>query len=196
MVMISCTFLDMDVEKTLDNGLQNHFDLTAIGVFFFPAEKCFQFFVFCWKGSNIWESVTCLLQMKKIAGHWISTHPRGCMEIKNRHFLSQLLSFIFFSGCSFLQLRFRVEARTLSWELTYPRVISHPSRHFWVDDCPYPVWWNMLDLPPTQDAGHHQDLFLFFSRESRTKPSFVTVCQMGVDPRDMLVSWKVYYPII
>ena len=113
---------------------------------------------------------------EKIAGHWISTHPRGCMEIKKQTFFVATSQCSIFSGCLFLQLRFRVEARTLSWELTYPRVIS---RHFWVDDCPYPVWWNMLDLPPTQDASHHQNLFLFFSRESRTKPSFVTVCQMG-----------------
>ena len=147
--------------------------------------------MFCWKGSNIFQYLgigNLFATNEKIAGHWISTLPRGCMEIKNRHFLSQLLSVPFFSGCFFLQLRFRVEARTLSWELTYPRVIP---RHFWVDDFPYPVWWNMLDLPPTQDASHHQDLYIFFSRESRTKPSFVTCCQWGGDPRDMLVSWKV-----
>ena len=37
-------------------------------------------------------------------------------------------------------------------------------------------------LPPTQDASHHQDYYIF-SRESRTKPSFATVTGWGVDPR-------------
>ena len=37
-----------------------------------------------------------------------------------------------------------------------------------LDGCIY-----RLDLPPTQDASHHQDYYIC-SRESRTKPSFVT----------------------
>ena len=33
--------------------------------------------------------------------------------------------------------------------------------------------WHCLGLPPTQDASHHQDYYIF-SRESQPKPSFVT----------------------
>ena len=61
-------------------------------------------------------------------------------------------------------------------------------------------WWNLipfgdetkyvaiknyeytLGLPPTLDASHHQDYYIF-SRESRTKPSFATVTGWGVDPK-------------
>ena len=43
-----------------------------------------------------------------------------------------------------------------------------------------------LGLPPTQDASHHQDYYIF-SRESQPKPSFATVTGWGVDP--------IYYPV-
>ena len=32
--------------------------------------------------------------------------------------------------------------RISSWELTYP-----PPRHFWIDDFPFPVWWEMWSFP-------------------------------------------------
>ena len=38
-------------------------------------------------------------------------------------------------------------------------------------------------ISPTQDASHHQDSFIF-SRESQTKPLFVTLTGWGVDLRD------------
>ena len=40
----------------------------------------------------------------------------------------------------------------------------------------------ILDLPPTQDSSHHQDVYIL-SRESQAKPSFATVTGWGVDPR-------------
>ena len=40
-----------------------------------------------------------------------------------------------------------------------------------------------LGLPPTQDASHHQDFYIF-SRESQPKPSFATGDSgWGVDPK-------------
>ena len=40
-----------------------------------------------------------------------------------------------------------------------------------------------LGLPPTQDASHHQDYYIF-SRESQPKPSFNTgILGGGVDPK-------------
>ena len=42
------------------------------------------------------------------------------------------------------------------------------------------VYVYSLGLPPTQDASHHQDYYIF-SREPY-KPSFATVTGWGVDP--------------
>ena len=39
----------------------------------------------------------------------------------------------------------------------------------------------ILGCPPSQDASHHQDYYIF-SRGSRTKPSFATVTGRGDNP--------------
>ena len=52
-----------------------------------------------------------------------------------------------------------------------------------------------LGLPPTQDASHHQDYYIF-SRESQPKPSFATVTGWGVDgttPISLGLSWGTPY---
>ena len=43
--------------------------------------------------------------------------------------------------------------------------------------------WDKLDLPPTQDASHHQ-VDITFLVGNPYKPSFATVTGWGVDPRD------------
>ena len=51
----------------------------------------------------------------------------------------------------------------------------------------------VLGRPPAQDASHYQDWYcIFFSKGSRTKPSFVTVTGKGDNPRDIYIYIFIY----
>ena len=71
-----------------------------------------------------------------------------------------------------------LEDELVKHDLKVVKLLKPISSYFWWDNIYiYYIHWI---YPRTQDASHHQD-YSIFSKESRTKPLFVTVTGWGVD---------------